>query len=246
MANELRVRAGFKKGTLGAQLLIGGTTLNFGTNPGFATLLSTEHIAIVLDPQGTAGAPEIVYVTAYTSGNTTATIVRAQEGSTARQHESGVAWSHGPTVRDFSDLAAGLTCKLTSSTPGNAGTSDAVVPFDAAAIDDIGGWSAGSPNRITIPAGYEGLYFISFSAGVTSSATASRLIAKVRVDGSTVLVPHAYTPKPSTTSVGMQACNTIPYRFTAGQYIELLDNNLGGTLARVSDYIMLSVTRIGN
>jgi hypothetical protein len=46
---------------------------------------------------------EILYVTAYTSGATSATVTRAQEGSTARTHPA-TAWVHGPTAADFSPM----------------------------------------------------------------------------------------------------------------------------------------------
>jgi hypothetical protein len=47
---------------------------------------------------------EIIYVTAYTSGATSATVTRAAEGpGTARTHP-GTAWVHGPTAADFSPM----------------------------------------------------------------------------------------------------------------------------------------------
>ena len=56
---------------------------------------------LVLDPMGSAGNPEVVYLTAHTSTQTTGTIARAQEGSTARQHLTGIPWVHGETILDF-------------------------------------------------------------------------------------------------------------------------------------------------
>lgn len=78
---------------------------------------------------------EILYVTAYTSGATSATVTRAAEGpGTARTH-AGTAWVHGPTAADFtyvniignSDggnqaVVAGLnvlTADVVTLTPGN-------------------------------------------------------------------------------------------------------------------------------
>lgn len=102
MANELRVR----------QLAIGGlvednpltnvaTTL---TSAGLAAvtggITSAQHMAIILDPDGIDGAPEVSYITALTAAAGSATVVRGQEGTTARQHAAGTPWVHGPTPRD--------------------------------------------------------------------------------------------------------------------------------------------------
>jgi hypothetical protein len=102
MANIHRIRSNFKQGTLGADLVTTGTTINFGSDPGFDTLGTDEYLAIVIDPEGAAQGPEIVYLTAYTATQTTGTIERGKE-STADpgvSHPSGTAWIHGPTARD--------------------------------------------------------------------------------------------------------------------------------------------------
>ena len=62
------------------------------------TLTGSDYIALTLDP-GTANE-EIVYLTAYTSGATTGTVTRAQEGTTGKTHPSG-AWAVTPTVTDW-------------------------------------------------------------------------------------------------------------------------------------------------
>lgn len=102
MANELRVRTNFVGGLIEDNpLASGATTL---TSAGLASLpavTSTSHMAIILDPDGRAGNPEIAYVTAHTALATTATITRAQEGTTGRAHDRDTPWIHGPTVADF-------------------------------------------------------------------------------------------------------------------------------------------------
>jgi len=97
-----RKRAAGINGTItNNPLAIGGTSLSSAELASLPEVVSPDIMAIVLDPAGTAGDPEIVHVTAHTSSATTATISRAEEGTTARQHASGVAWLHGPTTHDF-------------------------------------------------------------------------------------------------------------------------------------------------
>jgi hypothetical protein len=70
---------------------------------------------------------ELIHVTAYTSGASTATVLRGQEGSTATAHAEGDILRHTPTADDFDiiDLAGHLS-----------DTSDA---HDASAISYAGG-----------------------------------------------------------------------------------------------------------
>lgn len=102
MANELRIRNNFQAGVVDDNPLgSGATTL---TSTGLATLPvigSTNHMVLILDPLATAGAPEIIYVTAHTSAATTATIVRGQESSTARSHAQNISWIHCPVASDY-------------------------------------------------------------------------------------------------------------------------------------------------
>lgn len=104
MANELRVRQGGIGGAVETALAIGGTTLD---SAGLAAVAggigSTQHMAIVLDPDGIDGAPEVAYITALTAVTTSATIARGQEGTTARAHKVDIPWVHCPTVRDFAE-----------------------------------------------------------------------------------------------------------------------------------------------
>lgn len=65
---------------------------SMGTN---IPTLGDEYLALTIDD-------EIVHLTAYTSGATSGTIVRGQEGTTAATHGNGVAVVHGPTALDFS------------------------------------------------------------------------------------------------------------------------------------------------
>lgn len=116
-----RLKTAFVSGTiLNNPLAIGGTTLSSNELSTFPTITAPDIGVIVLDPRGTAGAPEVVWVTAHTAAATTATITRAQEGTTARAHLLAVAWVHGPTIMDFtqrkgSDIASAGTITLPST-----------------------------------------------------------------------------------------------------------------------------------
>lgn len=102
MANELRIYQNFAGGRIDNNpLASGGTSLS---SPDLASLIavaSTEHLMIVLDPDALAGAPEAVKVTAHTASATTATITRAQNGTSARQHAAGTDWVHAAVDDDY-------------------------------------------------------------------------------------------------------------------------------------------------
>lgn len=108
MANELPVRANFLGGLIEDNpLASGATTLTSAGLASLPVITSTSHMAIILDPDGRAGNPEIAYVTAHTAAATTATITKGQEGSTARAHDRDTPWLHGPTVKDFDASGGG-------------------------------------------------------------------------------------------------------------------------------------------
>lgn len=90
--------------TTNAPLTAAGTTLNSAGLANLAAVSSAEAI-IVLDPNREAGAPEIVVVTAHTGSATSATIQRGQFGTTARQHEVGTEWVHGPIASNATTYA---------------------------------------------------------------------------------------------------------------------------------------------
>jgi len=92
-----RLRRNFMSGTITDNpLLIGATTINSANFANLPVVASPDIIALVLDPLGTAGTPEIVYVTAHTAAATSVTALRGQEtalgGGAARQHAQGIPW----------------------------------------------------------------------------------------------------------------------------------------------------------
>lgn len=78
-----------------------GTTMNSAGLANLVAVAGVDRAVITLDPNRVNGAPEIVYVTAHTGSATSATILRGQEGTAARQHPSGTFWVHAPTALDL-------------------------------------------------------------------------------------------------------------------------------------------------
>lgn len=102
MANELEVRQNGLGGLVEDNpLTAGATTLTSAALAAMVAIGATQFAWIILDPFGIDGAPEHVKVTAHTAGATTATIVRAQGGTTARQHLANTPWVHGPVATDI-------------------------------------------------------------------------------------------------------------------------------------------------
>lgn len=104
-----RLRYNDLRATLNAPLTGSGTSITFtaalkynGGVTNVPTIAAGDHIPLMLLDPATGQLREIVYLTAYTSGATTGTITRGQEGTTAVTHTSAVVALHAPTVEDFS------------------------------------------------------------------------------------------------------------------------------------------------
>ena len=125
MPNEIRTRSNFVGGLIeNTPLTSGGTTLTSAGLANLPAISATEHAALILDPDGIAGNSEIVWVTAHTAFSTTATILRAQEGTTARAHNQDMPWVHTATVRDYEPIYVAYTPIVTQSS--TVATSSAV------------------------------------------------------------------------------------------------------------------------
>lgn len=169
-------------------LLIGGTTLSGAGLANLVAVTGSDVAAITLDPNRVNGAPEIVYVTAHTAGNTSATILRGQEGTAARQHPNGTFWVHAPTALDddrvWSPPRAGASRNSVQSITNGAWN---LITFNVEDHDTDGMFTTGSGNRFTCvtPGRYEVIFTASFVANNTG--TRGWLIAKGVVAGAGVL-----------------------------------------------------------
>lgn len=105
MANLRRLRYNLARTTLGAQLTSGATSITLaaalkeggtsGTN--IATLGTDEYVVLAIED-------EVVYLTAYTSGATSGTVSRGQEGTVDATHTNGSTVRHAPTKLDAGDV----------------------------------------------------------------------------------------------------------------------------------------------
>lgn len=99
-----RIRANGVAGALTAPLAVGDTTMSSGGLADLPAVTAPDVAAVTLfvtDGDGRVTKQEIVSVTAHAAAATTATITRAQEGTTAKTWAVGDHWTHDATVADF-------------------------------------------------------------------------------------------------------------------------------------------------
>jgi len=100
----------FKSGTITDNPLTNAaTSVNSAGFSALPTVAAPDICWLVLDPEGSAGTPEIVQVTTHTAAATVCTIVREQQtalgGSAGRQHDVGTKWVLALTPSDLAYLA---------------------------------------------------------------------------------------------------------------------------------------------
>lgn len=97
------------QGTLSAAISDVDVTISSAGLADLPEVVAPDYAKLVIDPAGSDGRPEVVYVTAHAAAATTATISRGEEteegGSVARSHADGAIWYHAATPRDY-DVAA--------------------------------------------------------------------------------------------------------------------------------------------
>jgi hypothetical protein len=135
----------------------GDNTATFATVPNFPVAITAPDIAkLVAEPD--TPQEEITYITAYTPGALTATVLRAQEGTTKIAH-AGTAWRHGPTAADFMPPGNGTTI-VKSRTAGD--------------LTPVAGWAAADTALdVVIPVVAGTVLAITPSAMCNMTATAS-------------------------------------------------------------------------
>lgn len=108
-------------GRLGAPLLEDDTTLVFESDPGFPSVSAPDVISITIGDfdDNDPATLETVHVQIYVEGQTSANILRAQEGTAQLNHASGTSWRHTTTATDI-DLPLDEIATLTSSLGGVA------------------------------------------------------------------------------------------------------------------------------
>lgn len=153
-------------------LLVGATTIS---SAAFATLpevVAPDVMYLTLDPTGVAGAPEIVQVTAHTAAATSATIVRARQSTTAREHLAATIWLHALTKADIDEFLKEVPEDSVDSVHYVDGSIDTVhLADDAVTADKIDATVATAASVTAVDTKYESLTI--FSRSTDEALTAS-------------------------------------------------------------------------
>lgn len=135
-----RLRYNALRATLGASLTNSATSVTFGAalthsnGTAVPTITGSDYIPLaILDSSGHLS--EVVYLTAYTSGSTTGTIVRGKEGTSGLAHSSG-----DPVICSglVSDLPSGLTQLRKSVTQSVSPATWTALTWDVEDYDALG------------------------------------------------------------------------------------------------------------
>lgn len=139
-------------------LTSGATTVNSTALGDLDTVASPDAMWMVLDPEGANGDPEIVRVTTHTAAATSATITRAQQGTTARSHPQNTAWVIAATKFDLEQLPFRLV----------TAKGDLIVGTDANSVDNLAVGSNALP-LVAKSSATEGMAWEALAAGGLAS-----------------------------------------------------------------------------
>lgn len=118
----------------------GDDTLDSVELASLPVITAPDYMAITINPDGQFGnEPEIVYITAHTSLATTATISRAEEGTSAQTHPEHTNWIHGPTAEDWTNTAQVIN---TDGDPGSTIYVGTIDPSISYTLEDGDVWLA--------------------------------------------------------------------------------------------------------
>jgi hypothetical protein len=146
---------------------------------------------------------------------------------------SGVG--HGATVS--------LSTSLTQSTDTTVWAS-----FDTEERDDGGLFTSGSPDRLTIPAGGDGWYFVSATAEwPVGNPTGPRLIGIERNTTTLRLVSHGIGQAGDGRNVGVANCAQAAVYLSVGDYLRVWQyHNAGSSIGTNAGTLRLSVVRVSD
>jgi hypothetical protein len=248
-----RLRYNNSLGLLGEPLTATGTTVTFDNPPEWDTITGSDYIPVVLDPPTNVPNPnfEVVYVTAYTEGDLTATIERGQEGTNPIEHADGAEWQVAPTVDDFL-----LENTSSSSLPPSRAYRNAAlsitsgawnkVPLDTISFDTNGYMDVTTNGRYNVPASGSYLVVANAALGAPSGQDAYVSVFKNGVE-----VSEASSPVPSG-GAAVEPVLTDIIQCNAGDYLELYvycnGNNLylGGSEVNYLSVVPLSQQSIAS
>lgn len=187
------------------------------------TVGTTAHLMAGLDPDGLAGAPELVMVTRHDAAATWAQVDRAQDSTVARAHAAGMDWVHGPFASDV-DLPAARGYRNAALSPAN--NVETLIAPDTESYDSHGIFNPAN-GRLTVPAGFAGIWRFGATIGFSGSAVGTRAVNYLVNGASSSLV------KVDPSSSGSTILTvSVEDRFAVGDYVEFaVTQTSGGALA---------------
>jgi hypothetical protein len=212
-------------------------TITFSSAPSFGTLVSPDYVPLVLDPpQGATPNPkfEIVYLNGYTAGQTTGTVTRPQEGTTAGSHANGAAWVCAPSAYDFAAAAASVArAYLNAAQSLTAGTWTKIA-LDSISFDPGGCFSTAN-HRYNVPTA--GFYRVNANVFFASAATNQQIA--VYKNGTVVSQGVGYINTGGAVYGDIISCS-------AGDYLELWAYTISGmALNTGSNQIYMAIQPVG-
>lgn len=233
MANEKRVRNNNVQGTLSSTMNSTGTTMNSAGLANLEAISSTEHAAIIIDPGRTAGAPEIVHVTAHTGSATSATVVRGREGTAARAHSSTEEWIHAPTATiDFLPFRPpSVRVEGAAATTVASGSTVAVI-FGTEVWDTDGMWSSTANTRLEINTA--GKYLVGGHVRITESTGGTYRAVTIRKNGAVDLFQEQFTPPETGHLQTRPGIGPVLISLTSTEYLQLMVNHAAGVSLTVA------------
>jgi hypothetical protein len=212
--------------TTDAPLTAGATTMNAAGLANLVAVTGSDYAVVTLDPNRVDGAPEIIYVTAHTGSATSATILRAQEGTSAREHDAGTFWVHAPTAIDHRPFTPpAVQVYISGGTQSVSDATETTFSFDTEAYDTDSMHSGGAPTRITFTTA--GLYLVAAGVQVADNSDYLAAFIAIRKGGSTIL--RYASDMGVSDGAGPRLNMAGVWKFAAAEYIELrgFHNNTG-------------------
>lgn len=200
----------FQSGTLSADITNTATSFSSAGLANLQVVASPDTMWIVLDPEASAGAPEIVQVTVHTSSATSATIVRGQQGTTARAHLTGVVWRASLTKSDVVPWANRTfgACAVYQSSPQNITHNTATaLNFNAEDLDPAG-WHSTVSNTSHVTPTVAGWYQVTLECGWASDTDYTALRQYVTKNGGGGVWGDIRLPLPAATIIPALTCTT--------------------------------------
>lgn len=164
--------------TTDSPLSAGATTINSSAFANLPVVADVDTMWLVLDPDASAGAPEIVKVTAHTSSATSITVTRGQQSTTAREHASGTVWRAVVTKSDM-DRVFRPTAIIGATSISFPTSTEVNITWATETINELDPGTIVSGTVITIPE--DGIYQV--AAEFELSADPTSITAWVVVNG---------------------------------------------------------------